>query len=80
LQDHNVQTSKAWFFESCLGLKFQLLRFFNKNEFASKLVCFESILEKQGEYSLKMKKQKKLDFYTSKKSINRNGYVMKGKA
>jgi hypothetical protein len=27
----------------------------------------------------KMKKKKKLDFYTSKKSISRNGYVMKGK-
>jgi hypothetical protein len=27
----------------------------------------------------KLKKFKKLDFYTSKKSISRNGYVMKGK-
>jgi hypothetical protein len=27
----------------------------------------------------KMKNEKKLDFYTSKKSISRNGYVMKGK-
>jgi hypothetical protein len=26
-----------------------------------------------------MKNEKKLDFYTSKKSISRNGYVMKGK-
>jgi hypothetical protein len=26
-----------------------------------------------------MKNSKKLDFYTSKKSINRNGYVMKGR-
>jgi hypothetical protein len=26
-----------------------------------------------------MKNNKKLDFYTSKKSISRNGYVMKGK-
>jgi hypothetical protein len=35
LQDHNVQTSKAWFFKSSLGLKFHLLRIFNKNVFAS---------------------------------------------
>jgi hypothetical protein len=28
---------------------------------------------------LKMKNLKILDFYTSKKSISRNGYVMKGK-
>jgi hypothetical protein len=28
---------------------------------------------------LKIKKLKKLDFYTSKKLISRNGYVMKGK-
>jgi hypothetical protein len=26
-----------------------------------------------------MKNEKKLDFYTSKRSISRNGYVMKGK-
>jgi hypothetical protein len=35
LQDHNVHTSKTWFFESYLGLKFHLLRIFNKNVFAS---------------------------------------------
>jgi hypothetical protein len=28
---------------------------------------------------IKKLKIKKIDFYTSKKSINRNGYVMKGK-
>jgi hypothetical protein len=27
----------------------------------------------------KIKKLKKLDFYTSKRSISRSGYVMKGK-
>jgi hypothetical protein len=35
LQDQNVQTSKTWFFEFCLGLKFHLLRIFNKSVFAS---------------------------------------------
>jgi hypothetical protein len=35
LQDHNVQTSKTWFFESCRRLKFHLLRIFNKNVIAS---------------------------------------------
>jgi hypothetical protein len=35
LQDHNVQTSKTWIFKSFLGLKFHLLRIFNKNVFTS---------------------------------------------
>jgi hypothetical protein len=35
LQNHDVQTSKTWFFKSFLGLKFHLLRIFNKNVFAS---------------------------------------------
>jgi hypothetical protein len=35
LQDHNVQTSETTFFKSCLGLKFHLLRIFNKNVFSS---------------------------------------------
>jgi hypothetical protein len=35
LQDHNVQTSKTRFFKSFIGLKFHLLRIFNKNVFAS---------------------------------------------
>jgi hypothetical protein len=79
LQDHNVQTSKTWFFKSCLGLKFQLLRIFNKNVFASSLVRLENILEKWVESSLKSEKLKKLNFYTSTKSISRNEYVMEEK-
>jgi hypothetical protein len=35
LKEHNVQTSKTWFFESCLGLKFHLLRIFNNYVFSS---------------------------------------------
>jgi hypothetical protein len=35
LQDHNVQTSKAVFAKSFLGLKFHLVRIFPK-----KCVCF----------------------------------------
>jgi hypothetical protein len=35
LQDQNVQTSKTGSSKSCLGLKFHLLRIFNKNVFAS---------------------------------------------
>jgi hypothetical protein len=35
LQDHNVQTSKAVFSKSFLGLKFHLVRIFQK-----KRVCF----------------------------------------
>jgi hypothetical protein len=66
-------------FKSCLGLKFHLLRIFNKNVFASELVHLENISEKWVEKSLKNEKLKKLDFYTSTKSISRNGYVMKEK-
>jgi translation initiation factor 2 beta subunit (eIF-2beta)/eIF-5 len=43
-------------------------------------VRLENFLEKLVENSLKIKKLKKLDFYTSRKSISRNGYVMKGKS
>jgi hypothetical protein len=42
-------------------------------------VRLENISEKWVEYSLKIKNKKKLGFYTSKKSISRNGYVMKEK-
>jgi hypothetical protein len=42
-------------------------------------VRLENIKEKRVENSLKIKKIKKLDFYTSTKSISRNRYVMKGK-
>jgi translation initiation factor 2 beta subunit (eIF-2beta)/eIF-5 len=44
-------------------------------------VRLDNILEKRVEISSKneKKKKKKLDFYTLKKSISRNGYVMKGK-